>query len=212
MRVLGRDAVGVDGALELVRILAAVLVDRHGVEHLDALEGIGQLQPRQKIIQKAQIKLRVVRHDQGVRVRDGRSELRRRLPFFHAPLRQHLRRNAGQLRDHGRERPALGQADEHVHLRLDAAGRDAGGGQLDDLVLFAVNARRLGVEDNDAFKFFKQGIQHILTSCGYSTGKCGKKQERRGTARQNAHRRRTEPFAAPVNCPSAMAGTPPTNT
>ena len=75
-------------------------------EILDALERVRQLQPRKKIVQKAQVKLRVVCHQKCVRMRDRRRKLRRRLPLFHALLLELLRRDAGQLRDHGIDRAA----------------------------------------------------------------------------------------------------------
>lgn len=145
LELVGDDCVG-----ELVRVRAAVFVDRQAVQPVKP----AGLEAPQQLPQEAGVKLRIMGdHQDGAGLHqfeeaaDGGAGL-------HALRLEELVSDAGQGDDALRQRLALGQFDEGVQLAGDAQGPGgcalhAQGGQLDDLILGGVEAAGLCVEDDE---------------------------------------------------------------
>ena len=148
-----------------MRKRTAVLVNRERVQHLRAPEHIRHAELRKKIIQKAQIELRVVCNDQRPLAEHPGKHLRR-LPFGNSIVQQHPLGNARELDDLIGQMPPLGEPDELVH-RLQLAEPiyilpSLQNGQLNDLVFSARNAGRLRVEHQHRIIRFKNMVQHMF--------------------------------------------------
>ena len=155
LELVGEDRVG-----ELMRVGPAVFVDRQAVQPVDPAD----LGAAQQAAQKTGVELCVVGdHQDGARLHEL-GDLAGRLGWLHALGLEEGVGDAGQADDIFRQRLALGQLDEGVHLAGDpqpagGCALHAQGRQLDDLILVEVEAAGLGVEDHEGLVLVQQGGQ-----------------------------------------------------
>ena len=107
----------------------------------------------QEIIEEIQIKLGIISYQQrGLTAFQQPAELLRRRLLLH-PLRcQLFRRNAGEVRDEGRQGPSRREADQAVHALPLLPRLQTDGTQLNDFIPGKVNAGGLRVKDDDPVK------------------------------------------------------------
>ena len=148
-----RQPIGLDGVAQLVGKVPPVPVHRQGIQEPGLLQGGQQPQGPQQVVEKVQVKLGVVGHQQRLlRPVQQTAEALRRPAVVHALPHQLRIRNASEIRDERRQGLSCRQADQGVEISTFLAVFQSHRADLNDPVPTELDAGGLRVKHHQPVK------------------------------------------------------------